>query len=340
MALLGNYSVLLKLASRHNSGSSISNNRANWNNRSQQYQVCSSPSFNRTAGIPYGYRPPSSWSLPRTAGALSVLLSGSGTVSSADGASGIGIFADITGSGDITNANLSLLLFLQADLTGSGTINSADCTALGAMTAAVTGSGDITTATLDLVALMQAAITGSGTISSANCVSVGVLAANIIGTGDITNANLSLVALLSASLSGSGTISSATGTASGVLAAGLIGSGDVTTAGLLGKGLILADLTGTGVMTGTPAATGSMAAAITASGDVLTAGSVASAVWAEVLDAGYTAEEIIKLIAAVHLGTSSGSPTSPAFKGLDTVTTRVSGTVDVNGNRTAVTLNP
>ncbi len=95
--------------------------------------------------------------------------------------------------------------------------------------------------------------------------------------------------------------------------------------------------------------TGNATGYISVSGDVdvmgesltfPTADENATAVWAKIIEAGYSAEEVVKLLAAVHLGTSSGFPTSPVFKGLDTSTNRVTGTVDTNGNRTAVTLNP
>lgn len=67
---------------------------------------------------------------------------------------------------------------------------------------------------------------------------------------------------------------------------------------------------------------------------------ISSSVWEKIIEAGYTAEEVLKLIGAVHLGTSAGFPTSPVFKGLDGTTTRVNGSVDGSGNRTSVTLNP
>lgn len=55
------------------------------------------------------------------------------------------------------------------------------------------------------------------------------------------------------------------------------------------------------------------------------------------LEGGYTRDEVLRLLAAVLLGVSSGSGTGEVvFKGLDGATERVTATLDGNGNRTAV----
>lgn len=70
----------------------------------------------------------------------------------------------------------------------------------------------------------------------------------------------------------------------------------------------------------------------------LTAAAV-DAVWDEVVELTYTARQLVRLIAAVNLGKSSGmSTTAPKFRDLADSKDRVAGTADSNGNRTAVTL--
>ncbi len=65
----------------------------------------------------------------------------------------------------------------------------------------------------------------------------------------------------------------------------------------------------------------------------------ASNPWTEVIESGYTAAEILRLLASVMAGKSSGGGTNTVeFTGLDGATVRVSGTLDGSGNRTSVTL--
>lgn len=66
----------------------------------------------------------------------------------------------------------------------------------------------------------------------------------------------------------------------------------------------------------------------------------AAAVLAGVIEAGYDLRDVLALLAARDLGTCTGGPTTPAWKGLDGTTTRVTGTVDTNGNRSSITLTP
>ena len=65
----------------------------------------------------------------------------------------------------------------------------------------------------------------------------------------------------------------------------------------------------------------------------------ADKVWEKVIDAGYTAEEILKIMAAVLAGESSGAGTGTVtFKSIDGIKDRVIADVDGTGNRTAVVL--
>jgi hypothetical protein len=115
----------------------------------------------------------------------------------------------------------------------------------------------------------------------------------------------------------------------------------------------------------TPYATGTLAANITSAGNVLDSTNVGPAVWGslaalnniagtmgeklndagsgsnpwtEVIESGYTAAEILRIITAYAAGAVTGGPGSPAFKSLDGSKTRIGGTADADGNRTRSTL--
>ena len=75
-------------------------------------------------------------------------------------------------------------------------------------------------------------------------------------------------------------------------------------------------------------------------GASLTANSVAGAVMGAIIEGAYSLQNVLKVIAAVNAGQVSGGPTSPVFKGISGASNVVSGTVDSNGNRTGVVINP
>jgi hypothetical protein len=63
---------------------------------------------------------------------------------------------------------------------------------------------------------------------------------------------------------------------------------------------------------------------------------LANAVWAKAIEAGFTAAEILRLIAAVQAGDATGLDGNASFTGIDGSTTRVAGTRS-GGNRTITT---
>lgn len=65
---------------------------------------------------------------------------------------------------------------------------------------------------------------------------------------------------------------------------------------------------------------------------------ITNAVWERIIESTYTAEEVMRLLASVSVGKSSGHPTTPVFRDIADTKDRVSGTVDLTGNRTSVTL--
>lgn len=183
-------------------------------------------------------------------------------------------------------------------------------------------------------------VTGSGDITSANVASGRNLSAALVGVGDITNALAGLIVSATANLTGTGTITNADLRAFLNAVAALTGSGDITTANRTAIGNMVAPLTGSGTIAVTPSARGNMSAAITASGGVLDSSNVASLVLAGVIEAGYDLREVLALLAARELGSSTGGPTAPAYKGLDGTTTRVTASVTSVGDRSSVVLTP
>lgn len=159
--------------------------------------------------------------------------------------------------------------------------------------------------------------------------------ATISGSGALT-ATGGLVVSGTASIAGSVSISASVlaalnGTAS------ISCSGSVT-ATLVAKGWGIAALTGSATITATRYATGTLEADITPFTE-LSPTSLANAVWAQALEAGYTAEEMMRVMAAALAGEVSGAGTSTVtIRDIADTTDRIVASVDGSGNRTAVTL--
>lgn len=86
----------------------------------------------------------------------------------------------------------------------------------------------------------------------------------------------------------------------------------------------------------TPRATGNMVGNITPFTE-LSPQNLAAAVWAEIIDGTYTANDLLKLISASAAGELAGSPSGPILiKSVNGSTVRITATVDANGNRTGV----
>lgn len=178
------------------------------------------------------------------------------------------------------------------------------------------GTGSLAITSLALGVALQADLDGNGTISSAALALIVQLAAALDGNGTISTATLQAIAGLSAALSGSGTVSSA--------ALSLIVS-------------IYADLSGSGQLTASLRGTLSMAADIVVTGTGLTTANVGAAVWAELLETGFSADQILRIIAAATAGKVTGGPGSPVFRNLSDDQNQITGTADSSGNRSAAT---
>lgn len=62
--------------------------------------------------------------------------------------------------------------------------------------------------------------------------------------------------------------------------------------------------------------------------------------WATVIEGAYTAEDLLKLMAAALLGKATATATTYTVRDLQDAVDRITATVDADGNRTSVTLDP
>jgi|JI9StandDraft_1071089.scaffolds.fasta_scaffold164458_2 hypothetical protein len=162
----------------------------------------------------------------------------------------------------------------------------------------------------------------------------------LTGSGDLTGTAQLIISMVGA-LTGSGDITSAAILAILGLAADLAGAGDIAGA-LTALGNAIAALTGAGDVTVTINAEGELEAAIVVTGDALSTANVADAILdaANGVETGLTLRQALRVIAAATAGKVSGAETTTiTFRNaLVDDTDRIVATVDVDGNRTAVTL--
>ncbi len=183
---------------------------------------------------------------------------------------------------------------------------------------ALIGTGGVSAAELWAVKLAEAGLTGSGDLEAIGSLIVQALA-DLTGSGEISDANLQAFLAAVANLTGSGT-AAGTATGLGALIAAITGSG--TTAGSTATGI------------------GELEADLVVTGTGLTTANVGQAVWAHLIDAGFTAEQVLKIIAAVSAGKSSGGPDSPVFRNLGDTQDVVAGVANSSGDRTSATYTP
>lgn len=207
----------------------------------------------------------------------------------------------------------------------------------------VYGSGALVASAL-AVKLAEADLTGTGELDAIGGLVVQLLA-DLIGSGEISDADLKAFLQAVASLTGSG-VAAGTRTGIGALISAITGDGTAETSTATGTGELDADL----VVTGTGLTTGNVGAAVWAAlaaannvsgtmGEKLNDAGSGSNPWTEVIESGFTAAEILRILAAVLAGKVSGAGSgTETFVGIDGTTDRVVSTVDTSGNRTSVTL--
>lgn len=203
-------------------------------------------------------------------------------------------------------------------------------------TAMVSGSG---------LAVGGVTTTGTSSIALAFADAFGELIAS--GGGTATFSLTSNNPLLTASINGTGTAVATFSTNTPTLGALADGSGEVAiTLTATNSGRMPANddsplRTGTATLTLTgtlvPYAIGSMEGTTEEAG--LSNAGIANSVWGKVIEAGFTADQILRLLAAHAAGSATGlEGSNPQFTGLDGVTLRIDGAY-VAGTRTIDALN-
>jgi hypothetical protein len=213
-----------------------------------------------------------------------------------------------------------------------------------ASTLNIRGEGSISASAL-AVKLAEASITGTGDLTALGSLIVQAIA-DLTGSGDITSANLQAFLAAVADLTGSGAISSAALEGFGELLASVLGIGTMTGSNLTGLGQLEADIvvTGTGLTTANvgQAVWDALAAANNnpgTMGEKLNDAGSASNPWTEIIESGYTAEQILRILVAVAAGKTDITGAQVTFRNLgDTKDVVVA---DMTGSeRTTVTLDP
>lgn len=217
-------------------------------------------------------------------------------------------------------------------------------------TAGGLGASDVGgTGTLEAIALAvklaTADLTGSGSIDATGGLIVQAVAA-LSGSGGVTAASLQAFLQAVAALSGSGSLT-ATATGLGAVVGALTGTGTAGGSVLTALGELDADLT----VTGTGLTTANVGAAVWSAlasannepgtmGELLNNSGAGGNPWATVIEGSYTAEQMLRLIAAALLGKASASATTYTVRDLADTLNRIVASVDADGNRTTVTLDP
>jgi hypothetical protein len=191
----------------------------------------------------------------------------------------------------------------------------------------ITGSGGIT-ASAGLIITMAASIVGSGGVTSGVTKALATMVASLAGSGNIT-ASAAGLAAMTANLTGAGSIN-ANNTALADITANIVGYGEATTQGIR-------DAVWSAVLANYPTAGTAGQALSTASSGGVDLNALASAVWGKVLESSFTAEEILRILAAGTAGQRAGIGTATeTYTGLDGATPRIVFSPDASGNGTPV----
>ena len=101
--------------------------------------------------------------------------------------------ATLSGSGDISQANLASLVTLASTLSGSGSVSQAALQAVSALASTLAGSGSISQAALSAQVPLEAALSGTGAVANTtNLTGLGSLEASILPFTELSPENLAL----------------------------------------------------------------------------------------------------------------------------------------------------
>lgn len=194
-------------------------------------------------------------------------------------------------------------------IAGTGALIAGDLQPIFELAGAMAGSGDLAGA-MSLLSGMSANLTGAGDLA-ATLQALSNMAAVIGGSGDIAAA-LGLIISMEAVLTGAGGLNGSNLTGFANMSASILSYGDLTPEGLRDAvwSAVAASYNGAGTM-----------------GEKLNDAGSASNPWTEVIEAGFTAAEILRILAAHAAGAATGlEGANPQFTGIDGTTLRIDGT--------------
>ena len=170
MALLGNYSVILKNPATFIGGTQVSNCRSAFGGSGQNLQMYYGQSegggLPLTSSMSTGTEPPYSYHLAEKGGELSstTLINGTSDLDITSLSLGKALEAAMAGVGTVDTAGLSLVTSMIAALAGTGSLTGSMVGTI-QMAADLVGSGDIT-GSLNMLSGMVADLAGLGLIDS------------------------------------------------------------------------------------------------------------------------------------------------------------------------------
>jgi hypothetical protein len=182
--LLGNIASLLRSPGRFFGGTTLSCERANFNNPGDERNLfVGSAGISPTGGQPNGVRHPYTWTMPKGPGGMATYENalGTGSVSAGNLAGGKNADADLTGMGEVLSATGQLIVSALASLSGTGTVSDAALLAFLNALADLSAGGDMD-GTIDALGWQVASLAGSGT-AALTPYATGTLSSDIV-TGE------------------------------------------------------------------------------------------------------------------------------------------------------------
>ncbi len=165
--LLGNIAALLRSPGRFFGGTTLSCERANFNNPGDERNLFVGwAGINPTGGQPNGVRHPYTWTMPKGPGGLASYenLTGQGNVGSGNLAGGINITGSASGLGELLPATGQLIVSALAALSGTGTVTDANLLAFLNALADLSAGGDMD-GDIDAIGWQVASLAGSTTVA-------------------------------------------------------------------------------------------------------------------------------------------------------------------------------
>lgn len=189
MALVGNYSVLNRNSYRQ-FAAGVSSGYPNANTPASSWKNRNYSGFEDYTATPVGYLAPVAWVLPMKSGGMATFfqMTATGSFTESTFATGWNLTSttDFVSNATMT-ADLALVVNLVADtdFTATGSFTDAQLALVLGMDAALSGSATFTTADLGNILNMSTAFSAAGTLTS-NIVSLTYLSANIGGPTELS----------------------------------------------------------------------------------------------------------------------------------------------------------